>query len=133
MMRINISRWLQHIHVLFKESMEEGIVDVQLPHVPSLCHGEGEDNTYSGGLDDRAVGIIVVDAVPLLEAFGDETRFVAIHSAIRSPLDLEHPAAVDDVEAAARGNKAPCTVPLESRELSIHCFFPARMPQSRCS
>jgi hypothetical protein len=88
------------------QGIYEDIVNVQLPHVSSLCHNEGEDNTYSGGLDDRAIPFIIVDVVPLLEAFGNEMRFVAIHSAIKSPLDIEDPVVIDDVKA----DKTPCVL-----------------------
>ena len=126
---INKSRWLDHIHLFLEIAMKEGIVDVEFPHVPPLRHGEGEKDTDCAGLHHRAEGVVVVDAVTLLESLGNKTSFEVLNGAIGIVLDLEDPTAIDEVDAWRGRNKTPSLIAVQGCNFSIHGSLPARVLQ----
>jgi hypothetical protein len=100
--------------------MKKGIIDVELPYVPPLHHGERENDTNCGRLNHRAEGVFVVNAMTLLEPFGNETCFEALDAAVKVVLDLEHPTTVNEIDVGRCRNKTPGLIAMEGIEFSVH-------------
>jgi hypothetical protein len=89
---------------------EEGVLDVELVHEPTLGDSQSQHSPDGGRLDDGAEGLIVVHPGALSEALEDPTSFISIKRAIRLELVLENPLTGDDIGLRRSRNQVPRAV-----------------------
>jgi hypothetical protein len=72
------TRRLTHIDLLIKNTMKESILHIELTKGPSSRHNNGEDKSNSGSLNNRTECILIINAIPLVVPFSDQTSLVFI-------------------------------------------------------
>jgi hypothetical protein len=105
MCRINEPSGLLIEHHLRELSMKEHVLDVELPYLPVAGERDGEDDPDDGRFNNRAEGLVEVDAVFLRETAQDPTGFIAVKRTIRLELVPKNPFAGDDVGVGGREHK----------------------------
>jgi hypothetical protein len=58
---MSVTRRLSHVYIYINEAMEKGIVDVNLVNFPIFHGGNGENNSYSDRLHNRAICFSIID------------------------------------------------------------------------
>jgi hypothetical protein len=99
--------------------MEEGILDVELAYPPVEGESDGEDDADGGRFDNRAEGLVEVDAVLLRKTAKDPASLVEVENTVGLELVAKHPFAGDDVHVS-RGNEVSCVVREEGAVLVHH-------------
>jgi hypothetical protein len=129
MSRINKPRRLTHVDLLLKNTMEESILNIKLPNMPTTCDRKREQKSNGGGLNDRTESVFVVQSIALFESLGNQTRFVALRP-VRVTLDLKDPLRVNDIDTRTRRNQPPGLIAKEGLILSLHRLTPVRYAHS---
>jgi hypothetical protein len=124
MSRINVPWWLLHVDIFFKDPVKKIILRIQLPKTPFSSDSSGEDDTNHIYLHHRAKGILIVNPVPLFEAFRDQSGLVSINGSIRLVLDFEYPFAIHQVMRLMCQHQMPSHVLHKRIILSIHNLLP---------
>jgi hypothetical protein len=99
--------------------VEEGVLDVELVHVPIPGDSQSQHSPDDGRLDDGAEGLIVVHPGALSEPPKDPTSFIPIKRAIRLEFVLEDLLAGDDIGPRRSRNQVPCAVRQQASYSSI--------------
>jgi hypothetical protein len=103
--RIRKSRRMAHIYFLLKNTVKEGILDIQLTKRPTTRNSQREQNADSHGLDHRTEGILVVKAISLLEPLSNPACLVPLNRTISMCIHLENPFAVNDINTRPGGTR----------------------------
>jgi hypothetical protein len=119
-----------HVDLLLKNTMEECILNIKLPKMPTTRDCKREQKANSGGLNDRAESIFIVQSIPLFESLGNQARFVALNRPVRVTLDLKDPLRVNDIDTRTRRNQPPGLIAKEGLILSLHRLTPVRYAHS---
>ena len=105
-------------------SLQEGCLDVEMVEVEVCRAGDGEECTNGGRHADGSKGLIIVDAVLLLSAVGNEAGFLRLNSAVICKFEFQMPLAVDRVAVGWKVNKFPGAVAYLRVEFLSHCSAP---------
>jgi hypothetical protein len=85
--------------------VKKGILYVQLVNRPGAGRGDAEYRPYGGRFDDRAEGLVVVDALALGEASDNPASLAASEGPIGMLLVPEDPLPRHDVGAGGGGGR----------------------------
>jgi hypothetical protein len=97
---------------------------------PSLgCHN-GKCQSYGIHLHYWSEGLIIVNTMNLLKAFGDKPGFVSADLSIHYALGLVDPYASDKFPPRRKGNQIPSLVLEEGVVLLLHGGFPKGISNS---
>lgn len=108
---INETRRLLQVYSLVKITMKKGVFNIQLTERPSVGYGMRENHPYSGELDNRAKGIMIVNPGLLVKSFSDETSLVACDGTNMITLDAVDPFAINNINISCGRHKCPCAIP----------------------
>jgi hypothetical protein len=72
------ARRLTHIDLLIKDTMEESILHIKLAKGPSSRHNNGQNKSNSGSLNNKTECILIINAIPLIIPFCEQTSLVFI-------------------------------------------------------
>jgi hypothetical protein len=110
MCRVNEPGGLLIEHHLRELHMKERVLDVDLPYLLVAGERDREDDPDGGGFNNRAKGLIEVDAMFLRETAQDPTGFIAVKRTIRLELLLKNPFADDDVGIGGGITRVPVSL-----------------------
>jgi hypothetical protein len=103
--------------------MNKCILEVHLMDLPSLgCHN-GKCQLYGIHLHYWSEGLIIVNTMNLLKAFGDKPGFVFFYVSICCALGIIDPSAYDKFPPIRKGNQIPSLVLEEIVVLLLHGEF----------
>jgi hypothetical protein len=111
--------------------VKKGILYVQLVNRPGAGRGDAEYRPYGGRFDDRAEGLVVVDALALGEASDNPASLAASEGPIGMLLVPEDPLPRHDVGAGGGGggNELPGVIVGEGLVLIHHRGTPVGVGQ----
>jgi hypothetical protein len=118
-------RWLLHIKLLFQNTVKECILHIQLTKTPIARNNNREDQTDGSRLDHMTKYIIIVNAIPLLKAFGHQASLIAIDGPISLLLDFKHPLTFNDIGGLTSRDQMPRIIKKKSSILQIHGMLPS--------
>jgi hypothetical protein len=95
--RVNRAGGLRAVDRLGECAVEEGVLDVELEHGPTLGDNQSQHSPDDGRLDDGAEGLVIVHPVVLSEPLEDPTSIIPVKRAIRLELVLEDLLVSDDI------------------------------------
>ena len=124
---IHKTRWLSHVHLLLKNAMKKGVLDIQLTQAPPTRDCNGENQANSDRFDDGTECIIIVQDISLFEPLGNESCLMTINCSILLVLECENPFAVDHVDIRWWWNQRPGAIVMKGRKLELH----GRTPRER--
>jgi hypothetical protein len=111
--------------------MKKRILDIQLMNGPRTRESQGEHNTDSGGFDDGAEGLLIINAGTLSEASENPSGLVTIKRAISEKFVTINPFTGNNVHAWWTGNERPGRIGLESVKFRLHRGTPVGISESR--
>jgi hypothetical protein len=115
---------LLHVDLLKEITVKKCILHVHLMDFPSLgcLNGKGQSN----GIHLRywSEGLIIVNTMNLLKAFGDKPGFVSVDLSICCALGPIDPSASNKFPSRRKGNQIPILVLEEGVLLLLHGRFP---------
>jgi hypothetical protein len=123
-LRIHIPRWLKHVNLLIKNTVQERILNIKPLHTPTIGHRQSEKNMNGSMFNHGTKRIIIVNTCMLLESLSHQTGLIAFNQTISFILQLVDPLAINDIEARSEGHQMPGAVTVHSSNLIIHCMFP---------
>jgi hypothetical protein len=97
---------------------------------PSFGCRNGKCQSYGIHLLYRSEGVIIVNNMNLLKAFGDKPRFVSFDMSIRYALGPVDPSTYDKFPPRGNGNQIPSLVLKEGVVLLLHGGFPKGISSS---
>jgi hypothetical protein len=121
--RINEADGLRAVDRLGECAVEEGVLDVELVHGPTLGDSQNQHSSDGGRLDDWAEGLIIVHPRAPSEPPEDPMNLVPVQKAIRLELVLEYPLVSDDIGTRRPRNQVPRVVRRQSLVL-LHSTTP---------
>jgi hypothetical protein len=107
MLRILKPRWLFHIDIFIEKSVQEGILNINLPKTPITRDCQRQQRSYSCGFDDWTEGVIIVHTILLFESLANDPDLEMIYRPIRFMLQLGSPFRLNDIKAGRMRNKMP--------------------------
>jgi hypothetical protein len=108
--RVNEASGLRAVDSLRECAVEEGVLDVELVHGPTLGDRQSQHSPNGGRLYDGAEGLVVVHPEALSEPPEDPTSLVPVKRAIHLELVPEDPLAGDDIGPTKPRNQVPHAV-----------------------
>jgi hypothetical protein len=111
--RVDESWQLLAVDGLLEVAVKKGVLYVQLVNGPGAGRGDAEYRLNGGRFDNRAEGLVVVNAFVLGEAANNPVSLVAGEGPIGMKLVPEDPLPRDDV--GSRGRGMSCQVLLSTR------------------
>jgi hypothetical protein len=121
---------LLHIDLLREIVVKKWILHIHLMEFPSFgCHN-GKCQSYGIHLRYWSDGLIIVNPMNLLKAFGDKPRFVSTNMSIRCTLIPIEPSASEKFPPGRKGNQIPSLVLEEGVVLLRHGGFPKGISSS---
>jgi hypothetical protein len=118
--RVNEAGGLRAVDSLGECAVEEGVLDIELVHRPTLGDSQSQHSLDGGRLDDGAEGIIVVHPRALSQLPKDPASLVLVKRAIRLELVLEDPLAGDGIGPRRPRNQVPHAVRQHDLILLLH-------------
>ena len=120
-------------HLLGKVTVQEGVGDIQLMHMPDsrdrqLKHGADRARFHKWS---ESVGEVYARALP--KSTNHPSSLVALKRTIRAGLVVEHPLASDDIGMTGSRNKMPRAVALQGVKLFLHRYEPVEIPKGSAS
>jgi hypothetical protein len=110
--------------------MKKCILHVHMMDFPSLgCHN-GKCQSYGIHIRYWSEGLIIVNTMNLLKAFGDKPGFVSTNLSIHCALGPVDPSASDKFPPRRKGNQIPSLVLEEGVVLLLHGGFPKGISSS---
>lgn len=122
-LRVNEPWWLNHVHFLLQCSMQEFVVDIELPQRSVVRQSNREHGTNRYRFCNRTESVEVILPILLEKTFCHKTGFILCDSAIRVSFNAKNPCAPNGTMRRRRykfpgGFLDQCVV------LIIHCFAP---------
>jgi hypothetical protein len=108
--RVDESWRLLAVDGLLEVAVKKGVLHVQLMNGPGARCGDAKYRPYGSRFDNRAKGLVVVNALTLGEATDNPASLVASKGPIDMELVLEDPLPRYDVGSGGPRNKLPCVV-----------------------
>lgn len=127
--RVDESWRLLTVNGLLEVAVKKCVLHVQLVNRPGARRGNAEYRPYGGRFDNRAEGLVVVDALALGETSDNPASLVASEGPIGMELVPEDPLARHDVGAGGARNELPGVVVDESLVLIHHRGTPVGIGQ----
>jgi hypothetical protein len=124
MMLINKSGGLLTVDLLIKRAIEKCILDIELTDWPRAGDSNGENNPYSGGLDDRTECVVIINSRTLRVATNNPASLVPGETTIGVEFMTVNPLPGDNIGMRRTGNKGPSLVVNKSLVLSSHGLTP---------
>jgi hypothetical protein len=121
---------LLHVDLLREITVKKCILSVHLMDFPSLgcCNGKGQ--SYGIHICYWSEGLIIVNTMNLLKAFGNKLVFVSANLSIRCALGPVDPSASDKFPPIRKWNQIPSLVLEEGVVLLLHGGFPKGISSS---
>jgi hypothetical protein len=94
---VNEARWLRHVYILLEIAMKKGVFDIELTKSPASGNNKTQDSSDCGWFDYGTVSFPIINAMLLVEAFGNKPCLVSFDGAIRVALDAKHPFAANNM------------------------------------
>ena len=129
---VAVARRLLHVDLLCELAVEERCLHVVLVQVEVELRGEGEEQSHRLVVGHRCIRLVVVDALGLAEALGDQPSLVARCLALLVGLDLVHPLALDGLPSFGEVGELPRVVLLERLHLLVHGCAPLLLVLAAC-
>jgi hypothetical protein len=121
---------LLHVDLLREITMKKCILHVHMMDFPSLGCRNGKCQSYGIHILYWREGIIIVNTMNLLKAFGNKTVFVSANLSIHYALGLVDPYASNKFPPRRKGNHIPSIVLKEGFVLLMHGRFPKGITNS---
>jgi hypothetical protein len=106
------------------------IIHVHLMDFPSIGCRNGKCQSYGIHLHYWSEGLIIVNTMNLLKAFGNKPGFVSAYLSIRYALGPVDPYASNKFPPRRKGNQIPSLVLEEGAVLLLHGGFPKGISSS---
>jgi hypothetical protein len=119
-----------HVYLLKEITVKKCILHVHLMGFPSFSCRNGKCQVYGIHLQYWSEGLIIVNTMNLLKAFGNKLGFVSANSSIRCALGPIDPFASDKFPPRRKGNGIPSLVIKEGVVLLLHGGFPKGISNS---
>jgi hypothetical protein len=113
-----------HVDILRDITMKKCILYIHLMEFPSLGFRNSKCQSYGIHLLYWRKGLIIVNTMHLLKAFGDKPGFVSVNLSIHYALGPIDPYTFDKFPPRRKGNKIPSLVLMEGVILLLHGGFP---------
>jgi hypothetical protein len=110
--------------------MKKCILHIHLMDFPSLGCRNGKFQSYGIHLCYWSEGLIIVNTMKLLKAFGDKPSFVSVDLSIHYTLGPIDPSASEKFPPTRKGNQIPSPVLEEGVLLLLHGGFPKGISSS---
>jgi hypothetical protein len=107
---VNEAVRLRTVDCLRECAVEEGVLDDELVHEPTLGDSQSQHSPDGGRLDYGVEGVIVVHPETLSEPLEDLTSLVPVERAVRLELVVEDPFASDEIGPMRTRNQVPRAV-----------------------
>jgi hypothetical protein len=127
--RVDESWRLLAVDGLLEVAVKKGVLHVQLVNGPGAGRGDAEYGPNGGRFDNRAEGLVVVDALALGEAANNPASLVAGKGPIGMKLVPEDPLPRHDVGSRGPRNELPGVVVDEGLVLIHHRGTPVGVGQ----
>jgi hypothetical protein len=114
---------LLHINLLREITMNKCILHVHMMSFLSLGCRNGKCQTYGIHLCYRSKGLVMVNVMHMLKAFGNKHGFVSANMSICCTLGPVDPSASDKFPSRMKRNHIPSLVPKEGVVLLLHSRF----------
>jgi hypothetical protein len=121
---------LLHVDLLREINMKKCILHVHLMDFPSLGCRNGKFQLYGIHIRYWSEGIIIVNTMNLLKAFGNKPGFVFANLSIYCALGLVDPSTSDKFLPRRKGNQIQSLVLEEGVVLLLHGGFPKGISSS---
>jgi hypothetical protein len=72
------TRRLSHVYIFLENTMQEHVLNIQLEKALPLRDNNTTHKMNCSKLNNRAKGVIIINAISLFQVFGDKTSFIAI-------------------------------------------------------
>ena len=122
---------LLHIDLIREITMKKCILHVHLMDFPSLGYRNGKCQSYGIHLRYWSEGLIIVNTMNPLKAFGDKHGFVSTDLSICCARGPVEPSASDKFPPRRKGNQIPSLVHEEGVILLLYGGFPKGFQQPR--
>jgi hypothetical protein len=114
---------LLHIDLLREITVKKCILHIHLMNFPSLGFCNGKCQSYGIHLHYWSEGLIIINTMHLLKAFGEKPGFVSANLSIRCALGPVDPSISDKFPPRRKGNQIPSLVLEEGVVLLLHGGF----------
>jgi hypothetical protein len=121
---------LLHIDLLKEITMKKCILHVHMIDFPSLGYHNGKFQSYGIHLRYWRKGLILVNSIYLLKAFGNKPGFIYANMSIYCTLGPVDPYASNKFPPRRKGNQIPSLVLKEGVVLLLHGRFPKGISSS---
>jgi hypothetical protein len=125
---VHKSSRLLHVDFLRDITVKKCIIHVHLMDFPSLGFHNGKCQLHGIQFFYWREGLIIVNTMNLLKAFGDKPVFVSIDLSIHCALGLIDPYSYEKFPPRRKGNQIPSLVLEEGGVLLLHGGFPKGFP-----
>jgi hypothetical protein len=112
---------------LIQVTVKKAVLYIELMNRLVARYSDAENNPDRGRFDNRAEGLVVVDAVLLREATNHPASLMTGKGAVGVALMLKDPLAHHNIGSRWLWNKAPCPIVDEGPELVGHRSAPVRI------
>jgi hypothetical protein len=119
-----------HADLLREITMKKCILHIHLMDFPSLGCRNGKFQSYGIHLHYWSEGLIIVNTMNLLKAFGDKPGFVSTDLSIHCALDPINPSTSDKFPPRRKGNQIPSMFLEEGVVLLLYGGFPKGISSS---
>ncbi|KAL2583894.1 hypothetical protein AAZX31_14G103900 [Glycine max] len=123
----NKPRWLLHINILLKITVEKGILNIKLMEGPVTNSSHSKKQTNSGEFGDRRESITVINAIYLCVAFSYQTSLKPINLTSGPNFNSVDPPTTHRGLTRGKRNKLPSTIIFKGLHFINHSLSPARM------
>jgi hypothetical protein len=121
---------LLHLDILREITVKKCILHVYMMEFPSLGFCNSKCQLYGIHIRYWIKGLIIVNTMNLLKAFGDKPGFVFVDLSICCALGLVDPYAFDKFPPRMKENQIPTPVLEEGFVLLLHGRFPKEISNS---
>ena len=121
-----------HKHMLFKISMEKGILNIKLVNWPFKWECNCKYNTDSRSLDNWTKSLKIIENQSLSKSLCNYPGLITINCSIGFIFEFVDPFATNYIAIGGWWNKMPCDVSLERKKLFFHGKNPIWIFNSLC-
>ena len=119
--------WYHSVHLLLHHTVDKSCHHIELIQWTVEVLGDSDRHTQCHVLYHGRERLRVVDALLMLEAFGNKARLVLLNRSIRFALDLEHPLGADRALASWQFCRTKNATKMHRLEFRLHSTSPVNL------